>query len=224
MIVCDQYEGDIMEEKKQTIKQDLRKFISLPGEEIIFIKRKHIFHLLFPLLLIVFLTVLILAGLITLSLSPYISWQLLVVSVGIVVATSLFLTGKNIVEWNFHWYVITNRKILEVCYVPLSTYYINDILLDQVHCTEVDIRADGIINELLDMGDINIAFDRPTHHEGFLIHNVRSARKLGLFLSNFLMQQSKKQNEKGEKQLAWSKDATDKWFYREEVFPGTQSA
>lgn len=84
-------------------------------------------------------------------------------------------------------YILTTRKILEISYNPLSSRIVNDILLDHVNCTEIDLRTHGFFNELIGMGDIVITFDRPTHQEEFVFRDVKECHDLGRFLTRQLM-------------------------------------
>lgn len=63
----------------------------------------------------------------------------------------------------------------------------NDILLDKVNCTEIDLRRTGFVNELIDMGDVAITFDRPTRQEEFVLKDIESSYRLGIFLTKQLL-------------------------------------
>lgn len=211
-----------MEQPQNPTKQALATFLSLSQEDILLIKRKHKFMLLTPIFLTIIFGILLLAIVEGGIFYLFHSLRIALVMAGVVSSLVTFFIGKSIIEWNFHWYIITNKKILEVCYIPLTTYYINEILMDQVKCTEVDIQADGILNELLDMGNIELTFDRPTHQEGFYLHNIKSARRLGLFLTNRLLQPATANppKEKPIKKLSWYKDVLHPhtWRISEDIF------
>lgn len=96
-------------------------------------------------------------------------------------------------DWYFHLYILTNRKILEVWYAPLYSHVMNDVLLDQVNCTQVDFRRSGFLNEMLDMGDVVLTFDRPTHQEEFIFKDVSKSYKLGVFLTRKLLDRGSQQ-------------------------------
>ena len=102
-------------------------------------------------------------------------------------SVALSFITKNIIDWYFHMYILTTRKMLEIRYTPLSSYIMNDVLLDKVNCTEIDFRTKGIVNELLDIGDVVITFDRPTSQEEFVLRDIKSCHKLGSFLTRKLM-------------------------------------
>jgi hypothetical protein len=63
----------------------------------------------------------------------------------------------------------------------------NDVLLDQVNCTQIDFRRNGFLNEIMDMGDVVLTFDRPTHQEEFVFKDVNRCYKLGVFLTRKLL-------------------------------------
>lgn len=164
--------------------ESMCNFLTLPGEKILIVQRKHIFTLLtaiFIACLLGFLSVLSsLFGAFVFLKSPFIaissSLSLFVVS------TSLI--AKITVDWYFHLYVITNRKIVEVYCTPLFSHVINDVLLDQVRCTEIDVKIQGIINEMLNMGSVVFTFDRPTHQEEFALADIKNPREIGIFLGD----------------------------------------
>lgn len=160
----------------------LSKLLTLPGEEIIVAKRKHWFVIVSPIVV----TTLINAMFIFLSAYSFLfllgSLQLFVLSVFTFSSIALIITVKSFIDWYFHIYVITNHKILEVSYAPLFSHVICDVLLEQVRCTEVDVRMNGIFNELMNKGDISLTFDRPTHEEEFILTDVKNPRKIGATL------------------------------------------
>lgn len=56
---------------------------------------------------------------------------------------------------------------------------IDDVLLDQVRIIEVDVKVRNIIEEVLNFGDVIIAFDRPSHQETFTLCNIENPGKVG---------------------------------------------
>ncbi len=60
-------------------------------------------------------------------------------------------------------------------------------MLDRVNCTEIDLRTNGFMNELMDMGDIAITFDRPTHQEEFILKDIQGSHELANFLTQQLL-------------------------------------
>jgi len=177
----------MIENNPMIIWGDWRSFLSLKGEELLLVKRKHPFVIIAP----IFLTsAFILVSLIT---AMYVFVNLLS-SFPLFIATSILLLSiamsiiaKTIIDWYFHLYILTNRKLVEVWYTPLASHAINGILLDQVNCTEIDVKTTGFFNEILGIGDINISFDRPTHQEEFILSNIQHSHELGVFLTQRLM-------------------------------------
>jgi len=99
---------------------------------------------------------------------------------------------KQMVEWFFHFYIVTNRKIIEVAYRPLYSKIIFEVLLDQVRCTEVDVSGSGFFNEMFNVGTVLITFDRPTNEKIFTIENIKRPRNIAMQLGDvFGMQKPK---------------------------------
>lgn len=93
---------------------------------------------------------------------------------------------KQIIDWYYHLYIITSRKITEVVCAPFFSDAINDVILDQVRITEIDVKITNAIGEFLDVGDIIITFDRPSHETVFTIKSIKDPTKVGAYLSDEL--------------------------------------
>jgi len=166
---------------------DWKTFVTLKGEKLLLVVRRHPFVVIVPIIVLILLTSLFIA-------SSFIIFQNYFSSTSLFVATSLLLLSvclgiitKIIIDWYFHVYIMTTRKILEVQYTPLTSYTVNDVMLDRVFCTEVDFQTNGWIHDLIDMGDIIITFDRPTHREEFVLKDIVSCHKISNFLTQQLM-------------------------------------
>ncbi len=160
--------------------------MTLPGEELILVKRKHWYTFVLPSVTAGILALFSISGLLVLS-------TILPGYIGILISSMLFtiviaatFIGNFIIDWYLNLYIITSKKIIEVSYRPLSSRHINEILLDQVKCTEIDTSVDGIINELLDIGDVIITFDRPTHQEEFVLESMSDPKETEVNLENAL--------------------------------------
>lgn len=169
------------------IKGDWSSFLDLEGEELLFVTRRHPFVIIYPLFILGFLTIIFLTSAIFLYTKIFPSFTMLIASVLMIFSISLTLSIYSYIYWYFHLYVLTNRKILEVKYTPLFSHIVNDIFLDKVACTEIDLSSRGFFNELIDMGDLTITFDRPTHEEEFVLHGIKGCDDLGKFLTQKLM-------------------------------------
>lgn len=112
---------------------------------------------------------------------------------GITILTiSMEILIKQLVEWYFHFYIVTNRKIIEVAYRPMYSKVIYEVLLDQVRCTEVDVEGNGLVNEIFNVGTVLITFDRPTNEKIFSIENIKRPRTVAMHLGDvFGMQKPK---------------------------------
>lgn len=113
-------------------------------------------------------------------------------------------------------YIVTSHKILELCMVPLGTHSTNGVLLDQVRCTEVDVKINGILNQYLDMGDVGITFDRPTHQEEFTLSDIPNPNQAGALLADEL---DILRHEGTQQSWFKSKKAPHKVRYTEELKP-----
>ncbi|HVF69475.1 MAG TPA: hypothetical protein VNA13_02820 [Xanthomonadales bacterium] len=169
------------------IKGDWSTFLDWEGEELLLVIRRHVFTLISPLFLT--WTVILLLGFIAVFLftQALFSPPLLILSILLLLSIGISASVYSLVYWYFHIYVLTSRKILEVMYTPLFSHVVNDIFLDKVNCTEVDLSSKGFFHELIDMGDLTITFDRPTHQEEFVLQDIKNCDDVGKFLIKKLM-------------------------------------
>lgn len=172
---------------KMIARGNWKSFLTLNGEELLLVKHQHKFTLIIP----AFFTILLASIISTTALLLYsrflFSIPLFIVTVLIIISATLTTISKIMVDWYFHFYVLTTRKILEVWYTPLSALVMNGILLDRVNCTEIDVQTHGLLGELIDLGDIVISFDRPTHQEQFIFKDIHGCNRLGVFLTQSLL-------------------------------------
>lgn len=195
--------------------KSLNGFLTLPQEELSISIREHWVVLLLPITSTLFMGVFFISiGYLFLGVvlqSPLLLASLMLLTLILVSIAML----KILIDWYFHFYLLTNRKILEISYLPPFSKLVNSILLEQVRCTEIDVKTDGVINGILDMGDISITFDRPTHQEEFVIKNVKNPQKVGAFLSYHMgLMNTAFSNP------AWSrkKNESNKFMFREELY------
>lgn len=175
-----------MNKANMTIATIAEHFLTIPDEKLVFAKREHVFSVilreidifLFSILSIVFLLVGV--SLFSLSLLLIVELSVTIFLITISTATKVFI------NWYFHLYIVSTRRIIEVCYTPLFSYDTNDVILDQVRCTEIDIQMHGFINQILDRGNIVLTFDRPTREDEFTIKHISDPDRLGVLLSDVL--------------------------------------
>lgn len=172
--------------KENLYQEELGKFITFPGERVIVGIREHYVPLLFRILKILLVVFSAVIGVSIITFAFVNNFFLMVIaSLLIAFAGSSFIL-QELVHWYFHLYIVTDRKILEIKYHPLISETTNSVLLDQIKCTEIDAEVYGFIPELLDMGDVKITFDRPTHQEEFVLRGIRSPRRISNLLSSEL--------------------------------------
>lgn len=204
-----------MAEQNSHIRREGAQFLTLPDEKLVVVTKKHWFVLMVPIVGTIFFALLIMATSFIFSLLLPASPHLFIVTSIITLVLMISLITKMCINWWLHFYVITNRKILEMRYSPLFSHTINEVLLDQVKCTEVDVKTNGIINELLNMGDVMITFDRPTHQEEFVLSDVEDPATIGFFLGDvFDITRTERT------QLSWfkSKNKPKNYRFMEDVF------
>jgi len=175
-----------MVENGQIIKPIYDSPLLNPREKILLRKRQHWFVLALSLFAI------ILIGIFLISMNYFMFFQIihnynLILAIDLIIFISIStITAKLIVDWHCHFYMLTNRRILEVSYKPLFANSINNVILNQVKSTEIDIEKRGLINHILDMGNVIITFDRPTHQEEFCIMNIKDPKSIGFLLADVL--------------------------------------
>lgn len=175
-----------MESKEHIIEEERPNLLTLPDEKLIMAKRKHWFVIVVPIFIILFFGLLfILVSFFVLAI--YFSYQTLFLALSLVtLVMMLSAITKTIIDWYFHLYVVTTRRVLELLYTPPFSHKTNGVLLDRVKCTEIDTRRSGIISELADMGDIVLTFDRPINQEEFSFLNIKEPRETAAFLNEIL--------------------------------------
>lgn len=164
-----------------------RTFLTLKGERLLLVIRRHPYVVAIPILILIVIFLLFAGSSFFLFTQLITSSTLFYITLLLLISATLGIITKIVIDWYFHVYILTNRKILEFRYTPLMSYVVNDIMLDRVFCTEVDFKTSGWIQDLLDMGDIIITFDRPTHQEEFIIKDILSCNKIGTFLTQQLI-------------------------------------
>lgn len=167
-------------------ENDLKGCLTLPDEKIVIAKRKH------PLIPITISLAIFFVGLFATALFTYVltitsqPLNLTISFILIVLSLTSFAISKTIIDWYYHIYIVTTRKILEVKCVPFFSDMIDDVFLDQVRTTEVDTLIPSFIHELLDIGSVTVAFDRPSHDEVYTLSNIHNPRETASFLADSL--------------------------------------
>ncbi len=172
---------------KETLQDnEIINFLTFPDEKLILAVREHAAELFIRLFQMTTFSLLINAIFTGLSyfLLKDIVLSLAVFSVFMLIGSGTFI--REVIHWYFHLYIITTKKVIEIKYNPLFSEVSNSVLLDQIRCTEIDAELYGFVSELLDLGNVVITFDRPTHQEEFVIRGIRSPRKIANYLSSHL--------------------------------------
>jgi hypothetical protein len=169
------------------IEDNFSSYLSLPNENVFIGKRQHWFTLVPLFFFLFFLTVIFVIGQYVLLFFFLQHITIFIISASFTLIASILIAIHVYIKWFYHFYIVTNRKILEVQYIPFTSYMTYDVLLDQVKCTEVDVSTEGLVNHLFDIGTVSITFDRPTHQQEFKCINIKHYQQVGTFLSTHLI-------------------------------------
>ncbi len=197
------------------------KFVTLPDEKLILVQRKHWGTFMFPVTIALSIGILFLIA--STFAYKYADDYPLVIFLSLL---SLFifistLAVRSVFDWYFNLYVVTNKKIIEVSFRPMLSRQINAVFLDQVKCTEIDTKIEGLLNEFLDVGDVVITFDRPTHQEEFALTYIKDPKNVENYLQEmFSTGHTLKPEIKKEDIWYLRGSGSDKqWKYMEKIAP-----
>lgn len=199
----------------EVIENEFPVAVPFLQEDFLIAKRQHKFVLFTPLCIavVLFFTFTIIAG--YLFMGALHSFELFLVSELIISIIFLDIIAKVLVDWYLHAYIVTSHKILEVRYSPFASDTTNEVLMDQVKCTEVDVHTHGILNQIIGMGDVSLTFDRPTHQQEFVFSNIYNYRDVGRLMSSMFDNSARKTEETTTPMWYKSKDKEKKWGFTE---------
>lgn len=171
---------------QQRFIKEILSYLSTSEERLLYVGKPSAFTLVprFLVVILGFITSYILLHFVTLSyLDNPLSYVLGIVTliIGVIIVSALLT-----LQWLFNFYIVTNKKIIDLEYAPPLSHNLSTILLDQVRCTEIDMQKNGLLRELLDIGDVTITFDRPTHQEAFVLKGIRHPERVDLYLGDAL--------------------------------------
>jgi hypothetical protein len=169
------------------INGNWKVFLTLPNEKLLLVQRQHPFIFILPSFFIIVLAAFFIGSTFYVAQRFMLSYSLFIVTALLIMSIAISLVTKILIDWYFHLYIFTTRKILELRYTPLMSYLTNEVMLDRVSCTEIDLHTNGFLNEILDMGDVVITFDRPTHREDFALTNIQGSHAVSTFLTQQLL-------------------------------------
>jgi hypothetical protein len=186
------------------INVDCSKFLTLEEETILIAVKKHPFTLIANFAVIGFV-LLFLAAILIVGIYFITSISILLIGTISIALLGIGLIIHTLIDSYYHTFIVTNRKLLEIRFLPFSESVVNEILLDQVKCTELDMKCDGFIHNILNIGSIMITFDRPTHQEVFVIPHISEYRKIGMMISQLIttQRQTEKNNQNLERDEIW---------------------
>lgn len=181
------------ESLKRYFAKEIFSYLSSEDEQLLYVG-KPAGIVLIPRLIV--LAIFILIGYIGLHIIALIYFENIlafILGATVLITSSMYLGIFIVLDWLFDFYIVTNKKIIDVHFAPPMSHNLSTILLDQVRCTEVDTQKNGFLHELLDFGDVTVTFDRPTHQEAFVFHNINHPEQVSLYLGRALTASSKDQ-------------------------------
>lgn len=192
-------------------------------ENILLRRRRHVFVLIPPIATIATLSIILIAGVLFTFMQVF---DLLFIGISlslVIAAIALSLVIKAIVDWYFHFYILTDRRILEIAYQPLFSDKVNNIILNQVKSTEIVVEQNGIVNKIFNKGNVIITFDRPTHEDEFIFYDLKNPKNVGFLLADALdLITTANDKNNGNAKFTWYKGRDEKkqFYMTEEIFPG----
>lgn len=177
-----------METTKNELQLENGKTIDLRDttEKIFLRKRKHWIVLVAPVFSLLIGYIFILAISLGASLMYY---QLRILALPFVILLTILIINivvKLVMDWLFHFYVLTNKRILDIQYSPLFKDIINNVILSQVKTTEVSFESKGFVNRLFNLGNVIVTFDRPTHADEFLLDDIADPKDVCFLMARVL--------------------------------------
>lgn len=189
------------------------------SEEILLLrKRNHWYTLAQPLIIatFIFLSTVIFASL---FFSQVLN-DLLLLNITLLIVLMIYVNTiiKILADWYCHFYVLTSQRIMEISYKPLFSRNINNVIINQVKSTEIDVEMEGMLSQILNIGSVIITFDRPTHQQEFWMHSIADPKSVGFLLAEHLDQARTDKMQP----VLWTKtkDKDDRFRMIEEIFPG----
>src|SRR5258706_11506255 len=169
------------------LQQSLGNFLTLEGEQLLFARRKHVRVLFVPIVTVfLFYFLFTITGFYVVhAIIPSHIVLFFAISLLLLLVTTSVIT-KIIIDWFFHLYIITNRKVLDVSYKPFFSKDVSVVSLDQVRCVEITAREQGIFKSVVNIGDVICHFDMLTHEDIFIMSNIASPEQVGVEVSDIL--------------------------------------
>lgn len=171
---------------QQRFAKEILSYLSTSDEKLLYVGKSSIVVLIPRFLVMILGMVLLYIFIHSVILVILSNPAMYILGIFILMLFSLIMSGFLVIDWLFDFYIVTNKKIIDMQYAPPFSHNLSTILLDQVRCTEVDMQKNGLWRELLDIGNVTITFDRPTHQESFTLNEIRHPEQVSLYLGHVL--------------------------------------
>lgn len=173
------------------------------GEKILCVQRQHLLALIFPMIGQIIATVFILFSLIfifyslvglfpfTLSGSTLIAYfTLAAISILLVILTFTFMT------WYYHFYIITNKAIIQRNSFRMAGFYSESVMLNQMHQQRMERDSTNLIYDFLKIQDLYVYFHKLEREEPFVFKTPEDAQLLEDLLQELIIKPNHTQEPK----------------------------
>lgn len=164
---------------------DSKNFLTEDEEKVVLTKRAHWAILLARIvgvsvvsILLVFFAFFFFA-ILTLPVKLFLS-SLILISI-----LELSLVSKLIVDWYCHFYVLTNKKLLDVSYSPLFSESAYEVSLKEVDCSRITVKKNQILSNFFNIGSISLAFQGANFTQNFKLASIENPESTSLFLTEY---------------------------------------
>lgn len=166
-------------------EQDLKNFLTNAEEKVVLTKRSHWVTLLAKILAITIVSFILLFFSFFLFAILTLPVKLFVSSVILISILELTLISKLIVDWYCHFYILTNKKLLDVSYSPLFSETAYEVPINQAACSRIVVKKNQILSSFFPIGSINLIFQGKDYTQEFKFSKIGNPEETSLFLSEY---------------------------------------
>src|SRR3982751_6388612 len=103
-------------DEQMVCKGNWQKFLTLGGENLLLVKRKHPYVLILPIVLTILIGGMFIFADFLLFLTLHFTFTLFLTTVLLLINIGISIITKSILDWFFHIYILTTRRIFEIFY------------------------------------------------------------------------------------------------------------
>lgn len=170
-----------MKKIKEAIRTQLQ-----PQEEILSVQRQHWLSLVFPLFLQFIIILLLIGGLMFLIHLEYpIIFFKSAILLSLLLLSLLALLGTFLVmDWYFHFYIITNKRMISDHFFKLSGPYYEEVFLKET-IESVDRIEKNIVYDAFGIEDVSVRFPSFARAEPFVFISPSNPEEIERIIEKF---------------------------------------